>query len=94
MVDQYIDAHAGTQNLFDIGKPESDVKVVCPKLKTNAVSAKLAALRLCIPIYLALLQCRLARPPAKAKVHFYCSWQSDQLLGATTLQPLTGQPLQ
>ncbi len=27
MVDTYIDAHAGTQNLFDIGKAQNDVKV-------------------------------------------------------------------
>lgn len=29
MVDTYIDAHAGTQNLFDIGKAKNDVKVWC-----------------------------------------------------------------
>ena len=27
MVDQYINAHAGTQNLFDIGKSDSKLKV-------------------------------------------------------------------
>ncbi len=29
MVDTYINAHAGTQNLFDIGKAQNDVKVWC-----------------------------------------------------------------
>ena len=27
MVDKYIDAHAGTQNLFDMGKSQNDAKV-------------------------------------------------------------------
>ena len=27
MVDTYVNAHAGTQNLFDIGKSDNDVKV-------------------------------------------------------------------
>lgn len=30
MVDQYIAAHAGTQNLFDIGKSDSTVQVESP----------------------------------------------------------------
>ena len=29
IVDTYINAHAGTQNLFDIGKTQNDVKVWC-----------------------------------------------------------------
>ena len=33
MVDQYIDAHAGKQNLFDIGKPDLDIKVFCRKFR-------------------------------------------------------------
>ena len=35
MVDTYINAHAGTQNLFDIGKTQTDVKVWCCDLSIS-----------------------------------------------------------